>query len=449
MRYRVAYGGRGSGKSIGFAEMALMEMLREPMKFLFCRELQNSIKDSVHGLLVGEVDRLGLNDAFDWGESYFRSKNGSEAIFKGLRSNIAEIKGMHGIKRAWVEEAQSVSQKSMDYLLPTIREDGSEIWFSYNPEDELDPVHDMFVTNTPHNAAVTKINWHDNPFFPDVLEEERLRVLKYQPQRYDWIWNGNFNTNTDGAVYGKWIAIAENEGRIRKDLYDPKLPVKTSWDLGFSDDTAIWWWQQVGNELRFIDYYENNREGVKHYAEQIYGREIIVDEYGNNGVVIKWHFGEEIPECAHRKSYKYANDGHFVPHDAANKLLQAGGRSTVNQLFELGIKTRIVAATSQQNQIEAARSTLEKSWFDVDKCKAGVRALRKYQFLFDDTRNKYLDKPDHDSFSHGCDAYEIVGQVWQSAVKSSQVEKPRFLHDLRAKDVFSLDTPKTIPYERI
>lgn len=447
-RYRGAYGGRGSGKSIGFAEMALMEMMREPMPFLFCRELQNSMKDSVHTLLVAEIMRLGLQDVFTWGESFLRCKNGSYGIFKGLRSNAAEIKSMHGIKRCWVEEAQSVSQKSLDYLLPTIRENGSEIWFTWNPEDELDPVHDMLVTNKPDNAAVVKINWNENPFFPDVLNEERLRVLKYQPQRYDWIWNGNFNTNTEGAVYGKWIAKAESEGRVVASVYDPSLPVFTAWDLGFSDDTAIWWWQVYRNEVRFIDYYENNRESLKHYAEQVYGREIIVDQYGENGKIEKWHFGADIEGISHRKEYKYAD--HFVPHDAVNKLLAAGGRSIVHQLHELGVKTRVVAATSQQNQIEAMRSTLDLSWFDKDRCKDGIRSLRKYQFLFDEDRNKYLDKPDHDAFSHGCDAAEIVAQVWKSAILSEAKPPPKFFEQQTINELFYGNTgDNSLGYERI
>jgi len=239
----------------------------------------------------------------------------------------------------------------------------------------------------------------------------------------------------------------EREGRIKPGIYDPSLPVFTAWDLGYSDDTAIWFWQSAGNEIRLIDYYENNREGIKHYVEQCYGYEIIVDQYGDNGKILKWHKGAEIPAAAHRTAYKYGK--HFVPHDAANKLLQAGGRSTVQQAHELGMTMFVVAATSQQNQIEAARTTLTMTWADPVRCKEGLRALRKYQFLFDEDRNKYLDKPDHDGFSHGCDAFEVIAQVWKSAIIAEEKKKPRFLEDLTANELFYSTSPQGTGYNRI
>lgn len=435
VRYRGAYGGRGSGKSIGFSDMAIVRMIADPMIFLCCRELQNSIKESVHSLILDRIEALGVGEFFESGESYIRRIDGrGQFLFKGLRSNAAEIKSMNGVKICWVEEAQATSQKSLEFLLPTIREDGSEIWFSWNPNDEEDPVHDMLVTNTPDNAVVAKINWGDNPFFPQVLEDERQRVLKYQPSRYEWIWEGNFNVNTDGSVYGKWINKADSDGRIKSGIYDPDLPVHTAWDLGYSDDTAIVYWQQAGNEVRIIDYYENNREGIKHYIEMLFGREIIVTQYGDNGRVLKWKFGKDIEDHKYRKQYKYGT--HYVPHDAANKLLQAGGRSMAHQAHEYGVKMHVVGATSQQNQIEALRVTLEKTWFDFERCKPLVRALRKYQFLFDDVRNRYLDKPDHDQYSHACDAIEIVAQVWKSVIISEDAKKPKTIQTITADELF-------------
>jgi len=427
--------------------MAIIKAMTEPHPILCCRELQNSIKDSVHSLLVEQIQKMGVSHMFEIGESFIRCPStGAFFLFKGLRTNAAEIKSMNGIKYAWVEEAQSVSQKSLEYLLPTIRVDDSEIWFSWNPLDELDPVHDMLVTNLPENAIVEKINYYDNPFFPNVLEEERQRVLKYQPQRYEWIWEGNFNTNTDGAVYGKWIAAMEREGRIKQNIYDPSLPVMTAWDLGYSDDTAIWWFQVAGNEVRLIDYYENNREGIKHYAEQIYGREITGVIYGENGAVMSFNLGKPIDGAGHRQTYRYSD--HYVPHDAANKLMQAGGRSVVNQLHELGVKSRVVAATSQQNQIEAARLTLGNCWADPVMCKDGIRALRKYQFLFDEQRNRYLDKPDHDSFSHANDAFEVIAQVWKSPKKPEEKRKLKPLNEMTFNDIIA-QTSHNTGYDRI
>ena len=452
IRYRGAYGGRGSGKTQGFGKKAVIDQLENPHTFLCCRELQNSIKDSVHSVIAEQIFTLGAYEAFEVGESFIRRKGLPDGVvgqflFKGLRSNAAEIKSMNRIKRCWVEEAQATSQKSLDYLLPTIREPESEIYFSWNPDDELDPVHSMLVTNCPENALVVKINYSDNPFFPDVLEEERLRTLKYQPDRYDWIWEGNFNSNAEGAVYGKWINAMQNAGRMIEGIYDPSLPVYTAWDLGYSDDTAIWWFQIVGLEVRLIDYYENNREDIKHYIEQLFGREIVVEQYGNHGKVVKWKHGGTIPGAEHRQKYKYAK--HFVPHDAANKLLQAGGRSIIQQGHEFGVLMHVVAASSQQNQIQAARTTLDKCWADPVRCKDGLRALRKYAFVYDEDRAKWSDKPDHNGYSHGADAFEIIAQVWKSDIMAEEKKKPRFLEDMTVNELFYPKNSGSKGYDRI
>lgn len=441
-QYRGAYGGRGAAKTIAFANMAIFDIIRlndKPWRFLCGRELQKSLKDSVFSVIDSQIDILGVQDYFERGREFIRCKNGNEFLFYGLRTNISEVKGLNGVRRTWLEEAQKVSQSSLTYLIPTVMRDfpDCELWASYNPEDEDDPIHKLFVTDSDEGTICTKINWYDNPWFPESLNKVRLRDKKYNPQRYDWIWEGSFNTNTEGSVYGRWIADMESDGRIKEGIYDPTIQVHTSWDLGYSDDTAIWFWQQAGNEVRLIDYHEHNREGLKHYAEQLIGHEIIIDLYGDSGKIIKWHKGKAIEGIEHRVEYNYGN--HFVPHDAANKLLQAGGRSAVDQLFEFGIKTRVVAATSQQNQIDSARVTLQKTWVDPVKCKDGLRALRKYQFLFDEQRNRYLDKPDHDAYSHANDSFEIIGQVWKSSVVSKEAEKPRFLEDLTAKEVFFPD----------
>jgi len=450
--YRGAYGGRGAAKTIGFANMAILDMMAisdRPWRFLCGRELQKSLKDSVFSVIASQIGILGVQDAFEVGSEFIRCKNGNEFLFYGLKSNIAEVKGLHGVRRTWLEEAQKVSQSSLTYLIPTVMRDfpDCELWASWNPDDEEDPIHKMFLTDADETFKVVKVNYYDNPWFPASLEKVRLRDLKTNPQRYEWIWEGKFNTNADGAVYGKWISNMENAGRVKESIYDPSLPVNTAWDLGYSDDTAIWFWQSAGNEIRLIDYYENNREGLKHYCEQMLGYEIIVDQYGDSGKVLKWHKGSPIAGLEHRASYKYGN--HFVPHDAANKLLQAGGRSAIDQMHELGFSTRLVAATSQQNQIDAARVSLDKTWIDPKMCKDGFRALRKYQFLYDDQRARYLDKPDHDSYSHSCDAYEIIAQVWKSAIISDEKKKPRFFEDLTAKEVFFPINPQSRGNDRI
>lgn len=449
IRYRVAYGGRGSGKSIAFARMLLLEALKTPGKYLCCRELQKSIKTSVHSLLAAEIAAMGLDAYFDVGKEYLRTKDESaEFLFFGLRSNAEEIKSTHGIKIAWVEEAQAVSQFSLDMLIPTIRENRSELWFTFNPQDELDPVYEMFVTNPRRKAAVCEVNYDENPWFPQVLEDERLECLEKSPEKYNWIWKGQLYVNVNAAVYGKWVEKAKSEGRIKEGIYDPSLPVFTAWDLGYSDDTAIWWFQVAGNEVRAIDYYENNRQDMRHYAEQLYGREIPEEdiEYGPNGKVLSFKLGKPIEGLERRIKYNYGDN--YVPHDAANKLLQAGGRSVVDQLHELGIKSKIVEATSQQNQIAAGRGAIDRAWFDPVHCKAGIRCLKKYAFEERDGERGYSTTPKHDVYSHGADGWEILARVWKSAKIDVPPQRPRFLSEMTIDELFN-DRPATSGISRI
>jgi phage terminase large subunit len=435
VRYRAAYGGRGSAKSITFARMILIEALNHPAKYLCCRELQKSIKTSVHSLLAAEIKAMGMEKYFDVGKEYLRTADGSsEFLFFGLRSNAEEIKSTHGVRICWVEEAQAVSQFSWDMLTPTIREDSSEIWATFNPQDELDPVYEMFVTNPRNKAAICQINYIDNPWFPQVLEDDRLECLEKSPDKYPWIWLGQLYVNIEAAVYGKWIEAAKTAGRFREGLYDPDLPVYTAWDLGYSDDTAIWWFQVAGNELRLVDYYENNRQDMRHYAEQLYGRELTNIVYGENGKIISFDLGKPIDGIEHRIKYNYAD--HYVPHDAANKLLQAGGRSVVDQLHEMGIKSRVVSSTSQQNQISAARSAIDLAYFDPTMCKQGIRCLKKYEFRERDGEMGYSQEPIHGIYSHGSDAFEVVAQVWKSAKMEAPPPRPRFLHEVTAEEIF-------------
>lgn len=441
--YRGAYGGRGASKTIGFAKMAIKEIMLlddKPWRFLCGRELQKSLKDSVFSVIASQIYEMGVEDAFEVGKEFIRCKNGNEFLFYGLKSNIAEVKGLHGVRRTWLEEAQKVSQSSLTYLIPTVMRDfpDCEIWASWNPDDEEDPIHKMFVADADDTFKVAYINHWDNPWFPESLDKVRLRDKKNNPDAYGWIWEGKFNVNAAGSVYGKWIERARSEHRIFKDIYDPKLPVFTAWDLGFSDDTAIWWFQVAGNEIRLIDYYENNRHSLKHYAEQIYGREIPDEKikYGNNGAIVAFELGNHIEGVEYRTGFAYGD--HYVPHDAINKLLQAGGRSIVDQLYELGVKSRAVHSTSQQNQIEGARKAIDLAWFDEDKCAQGIRSLKKYQFKYDENKASWSKEPDHDlgGYSHGCDAFEVISQVWKTAKREDKPQRPRFLHEATLEELW-------------
>lgn len=436
--YRGAYGGRGAAKTIAFAKMAIVDIIKpspKPWKFLCGRELQKSLKDSVFSVIYSEIDVLGLADEFERGKEFIRAKCGNEFLFYGLKSNIAEVKGLHGVRRTWLEEAQKVSQSSLTYLIPTVMRDfpDCETWASWNPDDEDDPIHKMFVTDADDTVRCTKINYTDNPWFPESLEKVRLRDLKNNPSRYDWIWNGNFNLNSEGAVYAKWLNAREQAGAFRKDLYDPALPVHTAWDIGYSDYTTIWWYQTINGEIRLIDYYEHNREGVPHYISQLLGIEITIEGATTEGKLL-YKRGAEIPDLAHRRAYRYGK--HWVPHDAAHKLFAANGRSVIQQAEDLGVRMYVMPAIAQQAQIEVARATLPCCWFDPVRCADGMRALRKYQFEFDEDKNRYKDDPIHDWASHGCDAFELLAQVQRQPIIDKPKPAPTYWHDQQSKDIF-------------
>lgn len=189
-RYKVAYGGRGGAKSWGFATAAVIKAISQTTRFLCTREIQNSIKESVHRLLVDTIERLDLSKFFDIRDNGISCQNGSEFIFKGLYRNQREIKSLEGVNVCWVEEAENVSKESWDILLPTIRKDDSEIWIGFNTKYEDDETYKRFVLNPPKSAIVKKVNFFDNPYFPKTLDDERLECLSRDPTGYKNIWLG-------------------------------------------------------------------------------------------------------------------------------------------------------------------------------------------------------------------------------------------------------------------
>ncbi len=204
-RYKVAYGGRGSGKSFAFTDALIVKALTSRVRVLCAREFQNSISDSVHRLLSKRIDDLGLSAYFTIQRDTITSKNGSEFTFKGLRHNSESIKSTAGINICWIEEAQTISQESLDILIPTIREPDSEIWMTMNPRLEDDPVYKLFIA-TPHpEAYIAKVNYTENKHFPAVLEMERRLMLERDPALYKHVWEGECLTHTDAQVFkDKW-----------------------------------------------------------------------------------------------------------------------------------------------------------------------------------------------------------------------------------------------------
>lgn len=206
-RYKIAYGGRGGGKSWGIARLLLALAMQKPTRILCAREVQNSIKDSVWKLLRDQIDELGLL-GFEVLQDTIRHANGSEFIFKGLYRNAHTIKSLEGVNICWIEEAEAISAESWRMLDPTIRAAGSQIWISFNPRHEDDVIYHQFVKNSDENAEVVKIGWQDNPYFGEALNIQRLSMLKNDPAMYAHIWEGEIKSNSAEQVFSnKWVAV--------------------------------------------------------------------------------------------------------------------------------------------------------------------------------------------------------------------------------------------------
>ena len=395
-RYKVAYGGRGSGKSWGMALALLIQGAEKPIRVLCAREFQKSISDSVHSLLADHIARNpALASFYTVQNTSILGRNGTEFIFAGLRHNIASIKSIEGNDRCWIEEAQTITKGSLDVLIPTIRKEGSEIWLGFNPELAEDEVYRRFVLNPPRNAIVRKVNWDQNPFFPVVLREEMQQLKATDYDAWLNVWQGNPKQVLEGAIYANEIRQATDEQRICHVEYDPSAPVFTAWDLGWSDMTSIWFWQKIGFDIRVIDFYQNRMEGLDHYV----------------GVL-------------ERRGYKY--ERHFLPHDANQGQLSAGGKTIAAQLRARSMPISVLPQLPIVAGISAARTLFPRVWFDEQATADGMNALRRYRYDVDQQTGQFSKKPLHDDASHGADAFRMLAvAINDPKPKAESAKRPR------------------------
>lgn len=379
-RYKVAFGGRGGAKSWSIARALLLLAAQKPLRVLCCREFQKSIKDSVHKLLSDQVKELGLEHFFTVQNTSIKGANGSEFFFEGLRHNVTGIKSYESIDLCWCEEAHLISKTSWETLIPTIRKENSEIWVSFNPELLEDETYQRFVVNPPpaEMCTVVKVNWDDNPWFPEVLRQEMEQLRNRDQDAYLNVWEGHCREILEGAIYAAELRAAKEDGRICKVNYDQSKPVNTFWDLGWSDNTSIWFSQSVGMEYRVIDFYQNSLQSLPHYLK------VLQD-----------------------KPYVYGK--HYLPHDARAKQLGTG-RSIQEQMEDaLGAsKVDIAPALSIQDGINAARTVFNVCWFDEQRCTDGLNSLRRYRYDVDPDTGKFSKTPLHDDASHAADAFRYM-----------------------------------------
>lgn len=249
-RYKVFYGGRGSGKSHAVAQALTFLSSNINLRILCCREIQNSIKDSSYQVLKDMTDRLGIGHEFKFTESeILHMRTGSRFIFSGLLRNENSIRSKEGIDICWIEEASSVSQRSWDVLTPTIRKPGSELWLTFNPLTVDDPTN-VFIENPPPNAYVRKVNYWDNPFFPEVLREQMEWDKQNDFEKYLHVWEGYPLTISDAQVFkGRFVVEP-----IPEDLWKKANRLFFGADFGFARDPSTLVRSFIFDNKLFIDH---------------------------------------------------------------------------------------------------------------------------------------------------------------------------------------------------
>lgn len=376
-RYKVAHGGRGGAKSWGFARALLIKGAERPLRILCTREIQKSIKDSVHKLLGDQVQALGLGSFYEVQSAVIKGRNGTEFLFAGLSDLTAEsIKSFEGVDIVWCEEAQAISKRSWDILIPTIRKDGSEIWVSMNPELDTDETWQRFVLNPPPDAVVIAINHADNPWFPEVLERERQHAQRTMPDAdYQNIWEGKCRPAVVGAIYADEVAQLQEQRRFTDVAYDPALKVHVVWDLGWNDAMSLILVQRQLSTLRVIEYLEDSRRTLDWWSDELRKR--------------KHNWGTL-----------------WLPHDGTHGDIKTG-RSAKEILQALGWDVEITPNQSVESGIRAARMALAQTYIDKTKAARLLECLKRYRRGVPVTTGE-PGKPLHDEWSHGADAFRYM-----------------------------------------
>lgn len=365
---------------------------------LCVREFMNSLEDSS----MAEIKEAILSDPalsswYEIGERYIRTVDGNVHFsFAGLNRNIDSIKSKSQILLCWADEAEPISELAWTKLVPTVREAGSEIWVTWNPERKNSATHLRFRENPPENSKIVELNWSDNAKFPDVLEQERMNDFVRRPDSYRHIWEGDFVTTVEGAYFATHINQARKDGRIGNVPPDPNMMRRAVWDIGGtgakSDACAIWIVQYVGRELRFLDYYEAQGQPLATHINWL----------RDNG------YGKALCVLPHDGAI---NDRvHDVSFESALRGAEFEVRVVGNQGKGAAMK-----------RVEAARRLFPAMWFHEPKCEAGLDAIGWYHEKRDDERGVGLG-PEHDWSSHAADAFGLACVAYEMPENERPVE---------------------------
>lgn len=408
-RYKGAKGGRGSGKSHFFAEMLVERCLLEPgLRAIGIREVQKTLAQSSKAIVESKIQSLGLGHMFEVQRDQIKAPGGGLIVFQGMQDHTAEsIKSLEGFKIAWIDEAQTLSERSLSMLRPTIRVPDSEIWASWNPTRKNDAIDKFFLgydeeTKTylgkPPGAELVIANWRDNPWWSATLEAERQLELERYPERYDHTYEGGYARAFEGAYFAKLLSQAKQDGRIGHVTADPLLPLRAFIDIGGSganaDAFTIWVCQWVQDRILVLDYYESVGQVLAHHLAWLRKR-------GYEDAIL------------------------YLPHDGVNANNITGKRYE-DHLREAGFKVEPPVpnqgrgATSMR--IEAVRRLGPKMWFNEATTEPGRDALGFYHERKDEVRNVGLG-PEHDWSSHAADAFGLMAICYEEPGRAANFNR--------------------------
>lgn len=379
-RYKVAFGGRGSGKSWSFARALLLKGINKPLRILCAREIQKSIKDSVHQLLSDQINNLEITSKYDIQQAEINGSNGTRFLFVGLSDlTIDTIKSYEGIDIVWIEEGQTITERSWKILIPTIRKDGSEIWISFNPDLESDPTFVRFVKNPAPDSIVVMVNWRDNPFFNNTMEAERQDCLKRFPNDYPNVWEGVCRPAVEGAIYFDEVASMERDGRVCNVPYDPMLKAHVVFDLGFNDEMAVAIVQRHVSEIRIIRYIEDTQKTLAYYSNEL--------------KELKYNWG---------KVWLPFSDGFskdFKTGKGSDQILTALGWNVA--------KKEEVSNVDLEEGIRQTRLVFSRIYIDKTNCSPLVESWKRYRRHIN-KQTLTAGAPVHDQHSHGADCTRYI-----------------------------------------
>ncbi len=405
-------GGRGGMKSEQVHKIALQDAISRPMRVCCARETMASIRDSSHKLLSDAIYKYGMgfsqNGPYEIQDSRILRREGgqiiSEFIFIGIRENVRDQKSLKGVNRTIVEEAAKLSEDSLEVFVPTVvREEGSQLWFIWNPEFVDDPLYKMLTYRPPSNTIHIRTSYLENPWLSTTMRTLAEDCKRDFPEKYQHIWLGEPISSIEGAVYAAEISKAEAEGRICAVPYDTSAPVRTFWDLGWSDLVCIWFAQKIGFKYHLIDYHEDSFQSSDHYLQVL-----------------------------QRKGYTYSqgieNPAIIWPWDASTKMNRD---STEQSIRAKGFTLRILDQASKAGGIDAVRRLFPSFYFDAEKCAAGIAKLRRYQWGPATTTTGKLAKlqrePVHDVNSHAADALRtLASSIRELVIEESKPSQPSY-----------------------